>query len=95
VATDEELKTTPEAFETIDALGKDLKGMKFRIQVNALDCQGCGNCADICPAKKKALAMRPIDSQKPEQVPNYDFSLAVPYKDGLMKRTTVKGSQFQ
>ena len=95
VATDEELKAAPETFETIDALGKDLKGMKFRIQVNALDCQGCGNCADICPAKIKALIMRPIDSQKADQIPNYDFSLTVPYKDGLMKRTTVKGSQFQ
>jgi pyruvate-ferredoxin/flavodoxin oxidoreductase len=95
VATDEELKAAPEAFETIDALGKDLKGMKFSIQVNPLDCQGCGNCADICPAKKKALVMRPIDTQKADQIPNYDFSLTIPYKDGLMKRTTVKGSQFQ
>lgn len=95
VATDEELAGAPEAFETINALGKELKGMKFRIQVNALDCQGCGNCADICPAKKKALAMRPIDTQKALQIPNYDFSLTVPYKDNLMKRATVKGSQFQ
>jgi len=94
VATDEELNGAPEAFETIDALGKDLKGMKFRIQINTLDCQGCGNCADICPAKKEALVMRPIDSQKGVQIPNYDFSLTVPCKEGLMKRTTVKGSQF-
>jgi len=94
VGTDEELSDAPEAFETIDALGKEFKGLKFRIQVNTLDCQGCGNCADICPSKKKALAMRSIDSQKAVQIPNYDFSLIVPYKEGLMKRTTVKGSQF-
>jgi pyruvate-ferredoxin/flavodoxin oxidoreductase len=38
-------------FDTLDAMGKEFKGMKFRIQVNTLDCMGCGNCADICPAK--------------------------------------------
>ncbi len=94
VTGEDELKNAPETFETISALGKDLKGLRFRIQVNALDCQGCGNCADICPAKKKALVMRPIDTQKPTQVPNYDFSLTIPFKEGLMKRDTVKGSQF-
>jgi len=95
LATDEELKGASETFETIQAVGKDFKSYKFRIQVNTLDCQGCGNCADICPAKKPALVMRSIDSQKPAQVPNYDFSLTIPYKDSLVKRTTVKGSQFQ
>jgi pyruvate-ferredoxin/flavodoxin oxidoreductase len=93
-ASDDELKDAPATFETIPALGKDLKGSKFRIQVNSLDCQGCGNCADICPSKKKALAMKPIDSQKPTQVPNYDFSLTISFKEGIMKRNTVKGSQF-
>jgi pyruvate-ferredoxin/flavodoxin oxidoreductase len=57
--TDEELAEAPEGFDTKKALGKDLKGYHFRIQVNTLDCMGCGNCADICPAKKPALVMRP------------------------------------
>ena len=26
-----------------------MKGMKFRMQVDVLDCLGCGNCADVCP----------------------------------------------
>jgi pyruvate-ferredoxin/flavodoxin oxidoreductase len=94
LATADELKGAPGAFETLAAVGKDLKGHQFRIQVNTLDCQGCGNCADICPAKKKALVMRPIETQKETQVPNYDFSLTVPFKEGLMKRDTVKGSQL-
>ncbi|MFC1816762.1 thiamine pyrophosphate-dependent enzyme, partial [Thermodesulfobacteriota bacterium] len=72
-----------------------LKGYQFRIQVNTLDCQGCGNCADICPSKKKALVMKPIETQAEVQVPNYDFSLTIPIKDNLVKRDTVKGSQFQ
>jgi pyruvate-ferredoxin/flavodoxin oxidoreductase len=43
--------------------GKELKGYQFRMQVNVLDCLGCGNCADICPAKKPALVMQPLESQ--------------------------------
>ena len=75
-------------------LGKELKGYQFRIQVNTLDCQGCGNCADICPSKKKALVMKPIETQTAVQVPNQQFSLTIPVKDNLVKRDSVKGSQF-
>lgn len=93
--TEEEAKAAPEAFETKKALGKELKEYQFRIQVNTLDCQGCGNCADICPAKKPALVMRPIASQTPLQVPNQEFSEILPVRDDLVKRDSVKGSQFQ
>ncbi len=95
LVTDEELKNAPASFETKPAIGKELKAYKFRIQVNTLDCQGCGNCADICPSKKKALIMKPIDTQTPLQVPNHQFSLTVPVRDGIVSRETVKGSQFQ
>jgi pyruvate-ferredoxin/flavodoxin oxidoreductase len=95
LATDEELTGAPEAFETMPAVGKELKDYKFRVQVNALDCQGCGNCADICPAKKNALEMKPIETQTAAEVPNHTFSLTVPIKDNVTKRTTLKGSQFQ
>jgi pyruvate-ferredoxin/flavodoxin oxidoreductase len=95
LATDDELKGAPPSFETKPAMGKELKAYKFRIQVNTLDCQGCGNCADICPSKKKALIMKPIDTQTPLQVPNHKFSLTLPVKDSLVSRETVKGSQFQ
>ena len=93
--TDEEAAAAPEAFETKPAIGKELKGYKFRIQVNTLDCQGCGNCADICPAKKKALVMRHIETQTPLQVPNHEFAETLPVRDDLVKRDSVKGSQFQ
>jgi pyruvate-ferredoxin/flavodoxin oxidoreductase len=52
LATEDEL-AAPETFVTIAAKGKGAQGLRFRIQVNTLDCQGCGNCADICPAKKR------------------------------------------
>lgn len=95
LATDEEIKGAPASFETKPAIGKELKNYQFRIQVNTLDCQGCGNCADICPSKKKAFVMKPIDTQTPVQVPNHEFSLTVTVKDDVVSRESVKGSQFQ
>ena len=95
LATDKELEEAPGSFEMIPAVGKALKGLNFRIQVNTLDCQGCGNCEDICPAKIKALKMKPIESQTDVQVPNYDFSITLPVRDDLLNRESLKGSQFQ
>jgi pyruvate-ferredoxin/flavodoxin oxidoreductase len=92
--TDDEVKDAPESFDVIDAVGKELKGYKFRMQVYTLDCQGCGNCADICPAKDKALVMRPIHTQSTKQVPLEHYFESLPIRDDLAKRTTVKGSQF-
>ncbi len=95
LATPEELASAPAAFGTLDARGKELKGLGFRMQVNTLDCLGCGNCADICPAKTPALVMRPMETQTEVEVPNFDFSQTIAPKDTLMARNTVKGSQFQ
>ncbi|WP_029895644.1 pyruvate:ferredoxin (flavodoxin) oxidoreductase [Desulfohalovibrio reitneri] len=93
LATEEEMAGAPEGFETLEAKGKALKGMKYRMQVDVLDCMGCGNCADICPAKEKALVMKPLDEERPQQA-NYDFAAKIPFKEGIMKRDSVKGSQF-
>ncbi|MCP3922663.1 MAG: pyruvate:ferredoxin (flavodoxin) oxidoreductase [Desulfobacterales bacterium] len=94
-AKDEELTDAPAAFTTVDAIGKEFKDYKFRIQVNSLDCQGCGNCEDICPAKVNALEMKPIETQTEIEIPNFEFSETIPYKDDLTKRESVKGSQLQ
>ena len=95
LATEEELEGAPASFATLEAKGKELKGLRFRMQIYAEDCLGCGNCADICPSKEKALVMRPIDTQTPEQVPNLAFAEAhIAPKEGLLKRETVKGSQL-
>ena len=91
---DEDLKKAPKDFTTLEARGKELTGLKFRIQVSPLDCVGCGNCADICPSKEKSLVMKRLSSQSEMQVPNHKFSLTVPIRDNLMPKTTVKGSQF-
>ncbi len=93
--TEAEKAEAPQAFETLEAKGKGLEGAQFRIQVNTLDCQGCGNCADICPAKVPALVMRPIATQTEVQVPNQEYADTVPYKPNPMSRYSVKGSQFE
>ncbi len=95
LARAEDLAAAPQSFKTLPATGKELKGMQFKIQVSPLDCTGCGNCADICPAKKKALVMKPLASQTEEEIPNHKFSLELPILDDLMPATTVKGSQFR
>jgi pyruvate-ferredoxin/flavodoxin oxidoreductase len=92
--TDEEMADAPKSFEAKPALGKELKGYKFRIQVYPLDCMGCGNCADICPAKKKALAMKPLYTQTEKEVPNQQYASSLPLRENLVKRNSVKGSQF-
>ena len=98
VANDEELAGAPESFVTVPAKGKELTGMKFRMQVYAEDCLGCGSCVEVCPTKpeKRALSMKPLDTQIDAQVANLAFAEAnVSIKDDLMARDTVKGSQLQ
>jgi len=91
----EDLEKAPKEFVTIEAKGKELKGLKFRIQISPLDCTGCGSCADTCPAKKKALIMRPLATQTETQIPNHKFFTGLPIIDNLMTATSVKGSQFR
>ena len=89
----EEKANAPENFKTLKAIGKGLEGLEYRIQVSPLDCLGCGNCADICPAKYKALVMKPLGTRL-DQAENWEYSQTVSIKDNLMTKTTIKGSQF-
>ncbi len=93
LVTDAEVANAPKGFEAKKAVGKDLKDYQFRMQVSPLDCMGCGNCADICPAKKPALLMKPLDTQKAEAA-NFEYATSLPVRDDLTKRNTLKGSQF-
>ncbi|UFS71167.1 pyruvate:ferredoxin (flavodoxin) oxidoreductase [Geomonas sp. RF6] len=94
LATEEEMAGAPATYETLPAVAKDIKGHAFRIQVYPLDCMGCGNCADICPAKKSALVMKPIETQL-LQDENRKFAETLKPKGHLVKRNTLIGSQFQ
>ena len=96
VMTDAEMKKAPKAMTAIDIKNpKELAGMHFRMQVSVMDCTGCGNCADICPAKEKALTMKPFESQLGE-AKNWEYGQKkVTYKDNLIdKFATIKNSQF-
>jgi len=96
LVTEEEAQNAPEGFEGIKAVGKDLENLKFRMQVSPLDCQGCGNCADICPAPKgKALVMKPIATQTDKQAPLYDYLDKLDEKIGGFDKYSIKGSQFK
>ncbi len=95
LAREEDLRSAPEGFTVKDALGKELKGLKFRIQISPLDCTGCGNCAQVCPAKKKALVMKPLNEVMEQEAVNHKFSTTLPVLDNIMPATTVKGSQFR
>lgn len=95
IAREDDLKKAPKGFVTLNAVGKELKGLRFRVQVSPLDCTGCGNCSDICPAKKKALVMRPLATQTQVQVPNHKFATELPVLGDVMPATSVKGSQFR
>ncbi len=76
-------------------VGKGVDGLQFSISVSPLDCTGCGNCANICPGNKggKALTMKPIESQMPQQAA-YDYAVKLAPKELPFARDTVKGSQF-
>ncbi len=80
----------------LDAKGKELKGLKYKIQVSPLDCTGCELCAQNCPSKEKSLVMVPLEDEisKGEQE-NADYLFKeVSYKADLMGKDSVKGIGF-
>ena len=91
--TEEEVAGSPDTFETV-------KGMKpydqygFRIQISALDCTGCGSCAQVCPAKEKALVMEPLEAHMLE-AEHWEYAQSLSKKPNPMSKATVKGSQFE
>ena len=92
---DEEKEKSPDTFVTKKPLGKGFEDLHYRIQISPLDCTGCSNCADICPAPGKALIMKPAEEQIKEQSENFEFAINnITTKEGLMSLHTLKGSQF-
>jgi len=93
--TDEEAAAAPAGTIVREATpAKMFGGLKFKIQVSPLDCTGCGNCADVCPSKEKALVMKPLDSQMDEVERFKYMDENVGYKEVVDKFKTVKNSQF-
>ncbi len=93
--TEEEAANAPAGTEFIQGIPGALKAYKFRIQLSVYDCTGCGNCADICPSKNKALIMKLFESQLAEADRWTYMHEKVGYKDSVVdKFVNVKNSQF-
>ena len=95
--TAEEAANAPAGMKMLDMTG--MPGYKFAITISALDCTGCGSCANVCPGKKgeKALTMDKLADHMDEQ-PIFDFGTTVSEKEDVVakfKANTVKGSQFK
>ena len=77
------------------------KGMQFRVQVDVMDCLGCGNCVDVCLGKKvdgetvRALEMVPLEGQEKEDE-NWEYCIKnVTSKQSLVDVTAnPRMSQF-
>ncbi len=99
IMTQAELDAAPALAKEKAKPATGMPGYYFVMTVSALDCTGCGSCANVCPGKKgeKALNMRPLDEQLAEQeVFNYALTLAEkPEVNEKFKETSVKGSQFK
>ncbi|HKM45095.1 MAG TPA: pyruvate:ferredoxin (flavodoxin) oxidoreductase, partial [Dysgonamonadaceae bacterium] len=97
VLDEKEQEGMGEDVDLLKAQGRQFADMGFRIQVDVLDCLGCGNCADVCPGKRgeKALEMVPIESQFDNQK-NWDYMVdSVSSKAHLVDiKLNVKNSQF-
>ncbi|MBR2581824.1 MAG: pyruvate:ferredoxin (flavodoxin) oxidoreductase [Oscillospiraceae bacterium] len=92
--TEEEAAAAPASCVTKKAVGKGFEGLRYRIQVGVLDCQGCGSCVNVCPAKEKALHMVPLDDVRAEQK-NWDHCLTLSEKPNPMNKFSAKGSQYE
>ena len=95
--TADETSNAPEGIKTLPLTG--MKEYTFTMTVSALDCTGCGSCANVCPGKKgnKALEMAPLEANAGEQK-YFDYGVTLPQKEDVIakyKETTVKGSQFK
>ncbi len=91
----EEAEKAPAGFKMTDAKGgAAFTGLKFAMQVSALDCLGCGSCVTVCPAKEKAITMKPLHTQEHEAA-NWEYALSLSHKANPMDKASVKGSQFE
>ena len=93
--TEEEVANAPEGTKVIQGVGGALKAYKYKIQLSVYDCTGCGNCADVCPSKNKALIMKPFETQLVEAERWTYMHETVGYKDTIANKfVNVKNSQF-
>ncbi|MDH3349336.1 MAG: pyruvate:ferredoxin (flavodoxin) oxidoreductase, partial [Desulfobulbaceae bacterium] len=101
------MANAPEGYKSVDAIGKQFKGMKFTLQVSTADCVGCTMCAGVCPGRKKGADGKKTDEAALTMItntvevlnaeaPKWKFFMALPeVANELINPTTIKGSQFK
>ena len=95
VMTEEELRNAPAATKSAKMMGKGTEGLHFSMVISPMDCTGCGSCVNVCPAKNKALELKPL-AQSMEQEAVFTYGIdTVTEKPLPFKPNTVKGSQFK
>lgn len=92
--TEEEVKNAPEGMKTAAVKGKNPGSHIFHMAVSVLDCSGCGSCANVCPAKEKALTMVSLEEERKE-AKVWEYTAELPEIRNPFGTTTVKGSQFE
>ncbi len=93
--TEEEAANVPAGTELLQGKGKGVSDYKYKIQISPQDCTGCGSCADVCPSKPKALAMKTFGEIVEQEKIQYSYFKTLPIRDDVLPKTTIKGSQFQ
>ncbi len=91
---EDDMDDKPAEFETIPANGKDMEEFEYRIQVSTLDCTGCGNCVQVCPAKEKALIMKPFEEQLEEQEENWEYAMSLKNYGEEIGHDNLRNAQF-
>ena len=89
----ENKENIPNNFECIPTITP--KNQFFRIQISPLDCTGCGNCINVCPAPKKALQYNSLALEKDLQKDNWKFAKDYQNNESIINKKQVKGSQFE
>ncbi len=92
LVNEEELAAAPAGFTVKPASGA--KDLQFRLAVSPNDCTGCGNCVEVCPAKEKALEMKPLATQM-DQDRLWEYAISLAPKKNPANLFSVKGSQFE
>ncbi len=93
--TEEEKAAAPADIKALKMMGKDCESYSFALAVSVLDCTGCGSCANVCPAKEKALVMKPLSEEASQQAVFDYCEKQVTPKELPLNPLTVKGSQFK
>ncbi len=89
----EQLNRLPESVRNNAAKAKGYEDMYFYMALSPMDCTGCNNCIQVCPAKEKALVSVPNDDMQTEAA-DWELLKDISNYQKIRKGITIKDSQF-